>query len=259
MVGFFSWLFGAKAKADDASAPKIGPATTDDADPSIISLDDPRYDQWFEKRRAYWRQFGAVDDDVIAYIISPQFTGAPAWPTTRQAFFIIRTPNSVIIASDGLTDLFVDTNMTEAGFKSEVYIETDSLVGADFDMIRGSWAFSLVEQFARNVANWGGIHSNLERLGVISTEMPAPENMPKDWIAAEDRVGMLVNLPVKGRNGRLPLDEFNNIWMVPVTIVTPAELAFLEEGGSDARKELASRITSAGIGAVSSASRKSLV
>ncbi len=259
MAGFFSWFLGSKAKANDAPESNSSQAMKAEVDPPIVEIDDPRYDQWFEKRRGYWGQFGAVDDDVIAYMISPQFTGAPAWPTTRQAFFIIRTPKSVIIASDGLSDLFVDTNMTEAGFQSEVYIETDALVGADFEAVKASWAFSLVEQFARNVANWGGIDGNLERLGVISTEMPAPENMPRDWISKEDQVGMLVNLPVAGRSGRLQLDETNNIWMVPITIVTPTELAFLEEGRVEARKEMASRIAKAGIGAVSNTSRKSLV
>ena len=255
MTVFFSSFFSGKSKVP-ASAPALEPTPAPVL--STISLEDPRYAAWFEKRRAYWSAIGAVDDDVVAYIISPEFQGAPAWPTTRQAFFVVRTPKTVIIASDGLSDLFVDTDMDEAGFGTEVYIETPALIGADFQQIKSSWAFSLIEDFARNVANWGGIDALMTKYGVISTELAMPEGLENRWETENHAVGILVNLPNPSRDRTLNLDPEHNITMVPITIIMPGELAFVAEGGAEARMQLAHHLAEAGVGAVSDADRETL-
>lgn len=246
MAGFFGWLFGRAETAANATEPKT-------ADP-MVSLDDPRYETYASSRRSYWEKIGAVDNDVIAYLISPEFQGAPAWPTTRQAFIIVRTVDSLIIASDGMTDLFVDTNMPDAGFGSEVYIEVAGMGAATFDEIKKSWAFSLIENFARNVADRGGIADDVERLGVISMEMPAPADIDESWISTNGSVGVLIGISTEGRDPKLRLDDLNEILLIPITVISPNELDFVMEGRAAARNELASKLS-----AMSDLSRKSTV
>ncbi|WP_308721347.1 hypothetical protein [Komagataeibacter xylinus] len=95
----------------------------------IIAENDPRIAAGQDRVQAYWKTIGAVDDDVISYMINPMFSGAPAWPNTRQAYRVIRTAGSLIVASDGLSDPFVGTDMTDtSGFGLEVYLE---IMGAE--------------------------------------------------------------------------------------------------------------------------------
>ncbi len=246
MAGFFGWLFGRAETAANAAEPQ----TTD----QIVSLDDPRYESYASSRRSYWEKIGAVDSDVIAYLVSPEFQGAPAWPTTRQAFMVTRTANSLIIASDGMSDLFVDTDMQDAGFGCEVYIEVADMGAATFEEIRRSWAFSLIENFARNVADRGGIADDVERLGVISMEMPAPAEIDKSWVSANGSVGVLIGIATEGREPKLRLDDVNEILMVPITVISPKELDFVMEGRAVARNEIASKLS-----AKSDLSRKSTI
>jgi hypothetical protein len=246
MTGLFGWLFGRAETAANATESKI-------ANP-IISLDDPRYESYASSRRSYWEKIGAVDSDVIAYLISPEFQGAPAWPTTRQAFMVIRNADSLIIASDGMSDLFVNTDMTDAGFRCEVYIEVAGMGAATFDEIKESWAFSLIENFARNVADRGGIADDLERLGVLSMEMPAPTGIDASWVSANGSVGVLIGISTDSRAPKLRLDGLNEILMIPITVISPNELDFVVDGRAAARNELASKLS-----AMSNLSRQSTV
>jgi hypothetical protein len=252
MLGAFTaWLTSlvrpAKALADD------GPA------PGMIAIDDPRYDRFFAARTKVWESLGSVDDDVITYIISPEFDGAPAWPTTRQAFRVVRPEGSLIIASDGLSDLFVDSTMPGPGFECEVYLESPDLADADFETVRASWQFSLIESFARNVANWGGIDDQLERLGVISLELPAPPTMPERWVTPSGNVGALVNIEVPGRPAVCQLEEGLTIRVVALTILLPDETAHVIAGRAAARAELAGLLVSSGTGLMSPSNRRSVL
>jgi hypothetical protein len=122
----------------------------------LINHDDPRIAQGHARFDHYWSSIGASDPDLIAYLVNPMFQGKPAWPNTRQAYRVVRPPGSLIIASDGLCDPFVGTDIVnKQGFGCEVYIEAPEFSGADFDTLRGSWAFRVIENFAMNVAEWG--------------------------------------------------------------------------------------------------------
>ena len=57
-------------------------------------------------RAACWNTVGQVDSDVLAHLINPAFMGGPRWPALRQAFCVVRRPETqtVVLASDGLSD-----------------------------------------------------------------------------------------------------------------------------------------------------------
>ncbi|MBW8879925.1 MAG: hypothetical protein JF615_00485, partial [Asticcacaulis sp.] len=122
----------------------------------VIADTDPRIESGSARVRAYWDAIGPSDSDVITYLVNPQFMGAPEWPNMRQAFRVVRPAGSLIIASDGLADPFIGTDITDRqGFGCEVYIEVPYFAGAGFDALRDSWAFALIEAVAQNVADRG--------------------------------------------------------------------------------------------------------
>lgn len=233
---------GVQATPEAVDAPSTEP---------VITLDDPRYASFASARDRYWQAIGTVDEDVIAYLISPEFQGKPAWPTTRQSFRVVRTPRTVIIASDGMSDLFVDTTMQDAGFDCEVYIETPQLNSGDFQDISRSWAFELIENFAANVAHAGGITQQIARYGVLSMELPAPAGIPPEWINADGYVGALINLPLADRDHRVDLGSGAVISMIPLTLITPQETRYAIDNGPDGRSQIAQKLLAAGVGVAS--------
>ena len=230
-----------------------------DVAPPVIDIDDPRFEQYFNARTALWSTLGTVDDDVIAYLVSPEFSGAPPWLTTRQAYRVVRTPRSLILASDGLSDLFVDTSMSEPGFECEVYLESSDLAGAGFNALAGSWQFRLLQSFAQNVAYFGGINSAIDRYGVVSMELPAPEATPARWVTDRDSVGALINIEVDDRPSRCELEEGVEIRIVALTLILPDETDYIVAGGADARRDLAQRLIASGAGLVSDSARSSVL
>ena len=88
----------------------------EDAPDNVVLPDDPDpnaalCDASHKARQACWSIVGQVDSDVLSHIINPTFMGGPRWPALRQAFAVIRRPETqtVVLASDGLSDPFDGT------------------------------------------------------------------------------------------------------------------------------------------------------
>lgn len=224
-----------------------------------IAIDDPRFEAFAAARSQAWSAIGTVDDDVIAYLVSPEFSGGPAWPTTHQAYRVVRPAGSLIMASDGLSDLFVGTDSDASGFGCEVYIECPDLAGAAFEDLKRSWQFQLIENFAQNVADFGGVEGPLARYGVISMELPAPDTAPKRWVGPRGTVGALIGMTVPGRPARCRLAENATIRLVALTLLLPDETEHVIKGGNAARGELAAILIATGTGLASPANRRSVL
>lgn len=223
-----------------------------------ISADDPRIEAGYHARAAFWDKIGPSDDDFISYLINPQFEGKPAWPNTRQAYRVVRPPGALIIASDGLSDPFVGTSTDHvSGFGMEVFIETGDLADADVETLRASWAFRLIESFAMSVADWGNFVQHVRRYGVASLELPADDVLPAAWLTRGGMAGFLVNMPAAGRAAEVAL-PFGPALMVPLTLLRPAELALVIDGGAAARRQVADRLDALGSGHRSSLTRPSV-
>jgi hypothetical protein len=205
----------------------------------LINHDDPRIARGHARLDHYWSAIGASDPDLIAYLVNPMFQGKPAWPNTRQAYRVVRPPGSLIIASDGLCDPFVGTDRADQqGFGCEVYIEAPEFSAADFDTLRGSWAFRVIENFAMNVADWGGLSQQIARHGVISTEFDMRGVLPDTALLADGSAGFLVNLVPSGRPARIDDMPFGPVDIVALTLLAPPELDQLRTGGAAARQSL---------------------
>lgn len=163
--------------------------------------DDPVYKQTYDALQTYWQGIGQVEPDVLTYVVNPMFMGAPAWPGTRQAFKVIRTDSSLIIASDGLSDPFDQPgDEDENGFGMEVFIEVKGLQDMPFGEIQSSGAFALIEQAARQVAYWGGITQALDKYTIMSSEIPlSAETMQAGWLTPDEGVGVLFGMAAAGR------------------------------------------------------------
>lgn len=235
-MGLFDWM---KRKGDGGPS-----APLDDA----FAASHARLD-------AYWAAVGEVEHDVLAPLINPAFRGGPAWPGRRQAYRVIRRPGSTILATDGLSDPFVDGGGKENGFGVELFIETSDIptefVGTEGDLARinESWAFTLLLQVAELVAESGGFGDSLERLGVISTEFPGASNeptmtqLPGGYVTSDDSLGLLIGGPAPDFPTLIPDMPLSPVRIVPLVLVRADELEALRDGGGAARREIVERLS----------------
>lgn len=186
---------------------------------AVIAEDDPRIAQGQDMVHGHWRKFGALDDDVISYIVNPSFMGAPPWPNQRQAYRVLRRGESVILASDGLSDPFVGTGRNDtSGYGLELWIEAPGLQDADFDSLKADPAFRLLEIAAQNVAGHGGVAALLDKLGGLSMAIPMGAEAPEGWADADGQVGLLIGLQVPEISTRLeaPFGPIRTVCLTPL-------------------------------------------
>jgi hypothetical protein len=204
---------------------------------------------------AYWAGIGSAEPDVLTHLISPSFMGGPHWPTTRQAYRVIRRGSSTILATDGMSDPFDDGEDTGNGFEMELFIETADLpldfLGdkGDLSPIMKSWAFELLKHVAAIVADAGGITEKLNTYGVLSIEFPGVSlsnavaaQVPKQFVAADDSLGILLGGPDPDFPTRIEDMPLSPVRIVPIVLITAAELDRIRFGGRTGRDELVAKL-----------------
>lgn len=209
---------------------------------SEISEDDPRIAEGQEQIRAFWQSIGELETDLLSYIVNPQFLGAPSWPNTRQAFAVIRTETSLIIASDGLSDPFVGSSVIDqSGYGIEVFIEIEGLQDVKFDEIISQPEFSVIEMVARNVAGHGGIAKLIDEIGILSMSLPLDCNFEDDWVDNEGQLGVLLGMNSSSRSKRLEL-PFGTVRILAVTPLRPDEIQAVARS-TEARNKVAASLS----------------
>lgn len=224
-----------------------------------VANPDPIETQHHAAMDAYWNTVGTPDSDLISFAINPMFMGAPAWPNTRQAYKIVRTTDSLIIASDGLSDPWPADGGASGddrfGFGLEVFIEVKGLQALTFKDIQAHWAFSAVENLARNVANHGGFRQLVDDLGALSIELPVDEG-PAGWVKPNGNLGGLINVPMGARVNTVAT-PIKPVKIVPITILTIPEIDDCATGAA-ARARLAQELVERASGHVTDPTRASL-
>ena len=239
-----SWIrkkLGRDSRTDAAPGAPPGPEAASPDEPTTPFDADELARQHHDALDAYWRSVGEVADDVLTYLINPMFQGGPPWPNTRQAYRIVRTAGSLIVASDGLSDPFpADAGRSDRfGFGMETFIEVVGLQDLTVDEIRGHWLFAAIENMAMNVANAGGFVPMLDQHGVLSIELPT-DTGPDGWLKPNGMLGALIDLPT-GRANVVPDTPLGAVRIVPITIVPPTEIDVCASGAS-ARAALATEL-----------------
>jgi hypothetical protein len=216
------------------------------------------FDVSHDARLRHWEKVGAVESDVITHLISPGLMGGPNWPTTRQAYRMIRRANgSTILATDGLSDPFDGVEgMDVNGFEMELFIECADLprelAGGPGDVtpLQKSWMFALLSHVAGIVANNGGIVPLLDRYGgVLSMELPGvseAENihsqLPEHYVTTDDVLGVLIGGPGPDFAATIPGMPLSPVRIVPIVLLTAAELAEIRAGDETTREAVAAAL-----------------
>lgn len=211
-------------------------------------------------RDAFYATLGAVDADVLAPLVNPAFMGGPRWPSLRQAWRVIRRADSIIIASDGLSDPLEDDDdvFVPRGHLLEVCIEAP-LAAFDGNPVQQSWLFDLIYQVSQNVAYNGSIDLLMQRHGSVSMllDVRQPPNGLED---ENEQVGVLL---AQGASTIAPSFDtpYGEVMLLTVTALQPSELAFISEADDkvQSRRDLAAALAASPTGHLSMARRPSVI
>ncbi|MCA1859473.1 hypothetical protein LE191_05070 [Janthinobacterium sp. HSC-3S05] len=207
-------------------------------------------------RDAFYATLGAIDADVLAPLVNPAFMGGPRWPSLRQAWRVIRRPDSILIASDGLSDPFEDDDdvFVPRGHLLEVCIEAP-LSAFDGDPVQASWLFDLIYQVSQNVADHGSIDLLVQRHGSVSMVLDL-QDAPNGLEDENEQVGVLL---AQGAATIPPsfATPYGEVMLLSLTVLQPAELAYISDADDKAqsRRDLAAAIAASPTGHLSVAQR----
>ena len=211
-------------------------------------------------RDAFYATLGAMDADVLAPLVNPAFMGGPRWPSLRQAWRVIRRPDSILIASDGLSDPFEDDDdvFVPRGHLLEVCIEAP-LSAFDGNPVQASWLFDLVYQVSQNVADHGSIDLLVQRHGSVSMVLDL-QDAPKGLEDENEQVGVLL---AQGAATIPPsfATPYGEVMLLTLTVLQPAELAYISEAEDKAqsRRDLAAVIAASPTAHLSVAQRPAVI
>ena len=268
MAGLFDRIRSALSGGATRSAEPVSPAPPPPPPPPV----DEIAMQSMARRDAFWAKIGIVETDVLGHLISPSFMGGPHWPTTRQAYRVIRREEgSTLIATDGMSDPFTgggDVN----GFECELFIETADLtpdvagsVGV-IDPLKHSWAFELLSHVAGMIAEAGGAKPQFDLYGALSMEVPGVSQstaikqvLPGRFVTDDDALGILIGGPAPDFPERIEDMPLSPVRLLPIVILTAAELEVVRNGGRAARDAMVSRLSATPTAHRSSLSRTSVV
>lgn len=209
-----------------------------------------------ERLDQHWSSVGALEADVLGHLISPGLMGGPSWPTTRQAYRVVRRSGGILLVTDGMSDPFDgDDAPAVNGFGMELFLETPDIPAelrgepGDISRLSHSWAFELLSHVAGTIAGAGGIVDRLEQYGALSMELPGVsasrairEQLPAHYVTADDSLGILLGAPAPDFAPIIEDMPLSPVHLVPLMLLTADELEYLRQGGGAARMEVARRL-----------------
>ncbi|WP_343520103.1 hypothetical protein [Sphingomonas sp.] len=245
-MGLFDWLRGLTGSKPDADRAPPAP------------LPDSMLVRSQQRRDAFWADVGALERDVLGHVISPGLRGGPRWPATRQAYRIARRAGgTVLLATDGMSDPFDDDGAGRAvnGFECELFLETGDLapdqLGApgNIEPLKHSWAFELLTNIAATIAEAEGARAAFDAYGVLSIEVPGvsrshaiKDAVPARFVTSDDAIGVLVGGPAPDFPERIDDMPLSPVRLLPVVLLTAAELAEIRAGDEETRTAIADRL-----------------
>lgn len=211
-------------------------------------------------RDAFYATLGTVDADVLAPLLNPAIMGGPRWPSLRQAWRVIRRPDSILIASDGLSDPFEDDDdvFVPRGHLLEVCIEAP-LSAFDGDAVQASWLFDVIYQVSQNVADHGSIDLLVQRHGSVSMLLDV-QDAPAGLEDGDEQVGVLL---AQGAATIPPSFDtpYGPVLLLTATVLQPAEMAHIGAAADKAqsRRDLGAALAASPLGHLSVARRPALI
>ena len=211
-------------------------------------------------RDAFYATLGTLDADVLAPLVNPAFMGGPRWPSLRQAWRVIRRADTIVIASDGLSDPFEDDDdvFVPRGHLLEVCIEAP-LSAFDGDPVQASWLFDVIYQVSQNVADHGSIDLLVQRHGSVSMVLDV-QDAPKHLEDGDGQVGALLAQGAAGIPASFDT-PYGPVLLLTVTVLQPAEMTHIgaAAGKAQSRRDLAAALAASPTGHWSVASRPAVI
>ncbi len=246
-MGAFGWLrklFGAKAQA----VGELGPGR-------MASLAE----RSAEARGRFWAALGPASDRILS--------SAPAglrWPGGHEAYRLIHRGNALLLATDGLSDPF-DAEATVNGFEIELFVEGPG-EGASTPVAGDGWMLEVLRRVAAIVAEEQGILGPLERHGPIALELTnvsasaaIAARLPAHFLTADDVLGVMIGGPDPDFETQIADMPLSPVRVVPVVLLTAAELGEIRAGDSDTRDGVLAALQATGVGHCSDLLRESIV
>ena len=223
------------------------------------SAEDKLLEKSMLARQKYWKRYGKVHSGVLTNLNNPMFMGGPKWPAMRPSFVRIERSNSVVIASDGLSDPWPGEEERGQGFGLEFYMETrDKEIRAkNWEEMKASWMFQTLYNVAQTAAHQKNFRQLIDDEGIFSMELElvnAPEHMQNE----KGNIGVLVGVDPKSITPELQL-PLQKIKLVAVVLLTPEELAYVMREGEAGQKKMNKLLRKRGQQHLSSVDRKSLI
>lgn len=217
----------------------------------------------YELRDLFWNQAGRVDQDVLTFAVNPAFMGQPEWPDLRQAYKRIVTEDSVIIATDGLSDEFSGSDSPNNGLEIELYVELNDpeFMRMSLQELGKTWAFELLYQAALNAVHSGAYGDAAKKYGVFSTafyDVLVPYEWIDKYIGDEGSVGVLLGVGSDKVPSRVKLVA-QEVSMISITLLRLDELGYIMNQGAAGRKEIVEQLKARGIRNTCSVKRESVI
>jgi hypothetical protein len=112
-----------------------------------------------------------------------------------------------------------------------------------------SWAFELLSNVAATIADAGGAKAQFDAYGVLSLELPGvseshviKDQVPGRFLSSDDAIGVLIGGPAPDFANRIDDMPLSPVRLLPVVLLTAAELAALRAGDDETREAIAERL-----------------
>jgi hypothetical protein len=245
--------FGVESSYHQTLAAQRGSSITGALGSSHMT-DEALLQQTYVARDRYLCGLGVVEPDVLAPLVNPTFMGGPMWPDLRQAWRVIHRTGSTAVISDGLSDPFSDEADQNVGFGIEVLAESSDRLTSP---LQDSWLFDVAYQVSQQCAAHGGVCDLIDRLGLISLELPLSDAL-EPVATSNGRAGVLLGVAAPDIPLYFHLPS-GRVRVLTAKVLWPSELEYAIENGKVGREALAKYFASDGSHHRSSLQRKPVV
>ncbi len=166
----------------------------------------------------YFDALGRSDAEFLDTTNESVAHGVPLFPSGANRFRTVRTPQSLIIATEGLADHGV-----------ELYLEIMHGQGWMYEQIKLNWQYRVLQEAARAVNRLGGLPvENFPVVLPVAAVRSAPMQLYFQDGGASG-IALLAGMTVPGRPAAT---GDGAVTMVPLTPITPAEYRLVQTSGS---------------------------
>jgi len=195
---------------------------------------------------------GAREIAALTSLMGPMSDG-PEWPA-GAAWVAGRKDGACFVASDGLSDPWVERDRSENGLGLEIFLESpDSGIADDAPLtaLADTWMFPMLAEISHTLASYPRLALKLLEGQLLSLEFNIDHI--KD---GRGRVGALLVPSADDAEWQV---GGGKVVLIAAVLLTLPELRFLRGKGEQGRRVMLERLNAAGIGRISLLHRRSLV